>query len=92
MPIAVVIERSQKSVGSSRGRFGGPDRYVSVVVGPAPWPTTRPLVASRIHAEGYELHGFGEGYSKSTGPRSALSIARKEAAEFAARINAGGAA
>lgn len=84
---AYVEVRSQKSVGSSRGGFGGPDRYVAVQIVPdgvEPLGCLNPHVAKK---RGIEIKYFGEGYSKNTGPRSSFGRAMKEAMEFAESIN-----
>jgi hypothetical protein len=75
--------RSQKSRGSAKG-FGGPDTYVAVQVVPE---GVEPLVALNRDAakkRGIVIHYFGEGYQKSSGPRSQLGHALAEAKAFIA--------
>lgn len=76
--------RSQKSKGSSLGRFGGPDRYVAVQI--VPEGVEKLSVLNRSHAakRGIVIHYFGQGYHNHAGPRSGLGIAIQRAKEFIA--------
>ena len=69
---AYIVTRSQHSVGSSGGGFGGPDHYVAIVlVQPgATFSGTEPLNAGRLQARGIQIIQMGEYYGKSAGPRS----------------------
>ena len=77
-----VFVRSQHSVGSSANRFGGPDTYVVVVTGPEPLNIHTPLHRDRLARKGYTITYCGEGYSRHSGPRSALGRALAHAAEI----------
>jgi hypothetical protein len=83
-----ILTRSQHSRGSSSHRFGGPDRYVVVVERPVGLPEwgTRPLHEDRARLRGYVIHRCGEGYARSTGPRSMLGRAWAEAEELTGTI------
>lgn len=84
-PTAIVCVRSQHSVGSSSGGFGGPDRYVAVQIVP---PGVEPLQCLRrdvARKRGIELRYCGEGYWKNDGPRSMLGKALATAHEIAAQ-------
>ena len=74
--------RSQKSVGAGNGKFGGPDRYICVLWSAQdveyPYNTNQAVLAKR----GISCKYFGEGYSRSSGPRSALGRALAEAKAF----------
>lgn len=84
---AQVHIRSQRSVGSSANRFGGPDRYVAVTI--APVGVEVPLVLRRdvLEKRGITIKYFGEGYSEHTGPRSMLGRAIAAAEQYARSIN-----
>lgn len=85
--IAQVHIRSQRSVGSSAHRFGGPDMYVAVTVAPAGVEVPRVLRRDILARRGIEIKYFGEGYSKNAGPRSMLGRALLAAEQFARSIN-----
>ena len=74
--------RRQHSVGSSNGRFGGPDTYVTVQIVPEGVAKLTQLKRSVAEKRGIELVHFGEGYSKHRGSRSALGRAILAAEEF----------
>lgn len=74
--------RSQKSVGSGPGKFGGPDTYVAVTATPEGVETPRYLNRSVLAKRGIKIFYFGEGYSKHSGPRSMLGRALAEARFF----------
>ena len=86
---AKVFIRSQKSIGDRNGHFGGPDRYVAVVVAPrnVEIPDSMPLRSDTLKRRGMKMKYFGEGYSKSTGPRSSLGRATEDAEKYAGNIN-----
>lgn len=74
--------RSQHSVGSGSGKFGGPDTYVAVQVvpqGAEPLKALNPVSAER---RGIRIERFGEGYRGHSGPRSALGQAVKAAQDW----------
>ena len=87
MPRAIIEVRSQKSVGSSSGKFGGPDCYVAVQIVPDGVTPLRNL--NRIVAEkrGITLKYFGEGYSRSFTNKSMLGQARLAAKKFVRNFN-----
>jgi hypothetical protein len=88
---AYVEERSQKSVGSGAGGFGGPDTYVAVQVVPAGAERLKALNTAVAEKRGIEIIYCGEGYSQSCKTtRSALGAARAEAQQVADRINSKG--
>lgn len=72
-----VIVRSQKSKGGNAYTFGGPDRYVVAIVRRADGepPALHPISEANIRKYGWEVRRCGEGYSKHSGPRSALGKA-----------------
>lgn len=82
--------RSQKSVGSGSGKFGGPDRYVVVLSWDgdveAPYTLRRDVLAAR----GIKFEYMGEGYSRHSGPRSALGQALAAGRDRVAEIVRGG--
>ena len=86
---AKVFVRTQKSVGSMHGKFGGPDKYVAVVTAPknVEIPDNIILRKDALKKKGMKIKKFGSGYSKNSGPRSSLGRAKKEAEEYAERIN-----
>jgi hypothetical protein len=86
---AKVFVRTQKSRGSYYERFGGPDKYVAVVTAPknVEIPDDMILRTDTLKRKGMKIKKFGSGYSKNSGPRSSLGRAKKEAEEYAERIN-----
>lgn len=86
---AYVEVRSQKSVGSGSGRFGGPDTKVIVQVVPDGEERLKVLRQDHADQRGIELRWIGEGYYKNQGPRSALGKALRYAEELASEINKG---
>ena len=70
----VIVTRSQHSVGSSGGRFGGPDMYLAVVDVPdgGASPKTRYLSAANAAKYGWRIRYIGEYYRQHIGPRSAF--------------------
>jgi len=88
MKKAYVEVRSQKSRGSSREVFGGPDTYVTVQVVPEGQMRLLCLNHRVAESRGIELIYVGEGYSsrvKTT--RSKLGAALVEAASIRDAIN-----
>ena len=84
---ALIEVRSQKSRGSSNGKFGGPDKYIAVQVVPdnsEPLSSLREDIASK---RGIQIIYCGEFYSRSTGPRSRYADAMRYAQEVAGRYN-----
>ena len=75
----VVEERTQHSVGSSNGRFGGPDRYVVVLKVPVGQIVPEYLNRKVLAKRGISIIFWDEGYSKNDGKRSMLGIAREHA-------------
>ncbi len=82
--------KSQHSVGGSKnGGFGGPDRYVAVQIVP---DGVAPLASLQAHVakqRGIKIKHFGEGYSKSNGPKSALGQAIAAAKAYIAEQTVG---
>lgn len=76
--------RSQKSRGSGQGGFGGPDTYVAVQSVPAGVQPLLALNAKVAAKRGIKITHFGEGYSRSSGPRSALGLGIAAAKAFIA--------
>jgi hypothetical protein len=72
-----IVLRTQKSRGSRPGKYGGPDTYVSAVIRDVESEPVRghPLSQANIRKYGWEIIHCGEGYSKNSGPRSALGKA-----------------
>jgi len=74
--------RSQRSIGSRYGKFGGPDCYVAVTIAPddvkVPYTLNRSVLAKR----GIEIKFFGEGYRRHSGPKSKLGQAIAAAEVF----------
>jgi len=79
--------RSQKSVGSSYGKFGGPDTYVAVQIVPDGEVPLRALNHTFAAQRGIEIRWIGEGYAEHTGPRSSLGRAIKAAQALVDEIN-----
>ena len=90
MKTAYIEVRSQKSIGSGSGRFGGPDSYVMVQVVPEGVERLKSLQHRAAENRGITLHYIGEGYScnKST-TRSMMGRALAEAKVLADNINSG---
>ena len=82
-----IITRSQKSVGSGTNQFGGPDRYMVVVERPDGSEPVggHPLSQANAKRFGWTMHGMGEYYAKSTGPRSAYARCLREANSYIAQ-------
>ncbi len=86
--VAQVHVRSQHSVGSSFGRFGGPDTYVALTIAPEGVVVPKALDHRVLRQRGITYRYIGEGYREHDGPRSALGRAIAEATAEANRINA----
>jgi hypothetical protein len=71
--------RTQHSNGSSAHRFGGPDVYVAVTAAPDGAIVPRCLNQKVLKSRGIRIFYCGEGYSKNSGPRSALGKAMDRA-------------
>lgn len=84
---AYVEIRSQHSVGSSGGRFGGPDTYVTVQVVPDDQTRLRALNQQHARTRGIRIIRYGEGYSEHRSSRSMLGRAIASAHARAAHIN-----
>jgi len=85
---AYVEIRSQKSVGSSSGVFGGPDSYVAVQVVPEGATRLKTLNLANAKMRGIEIIYCGEGYSANQKTeRSMMGSAMAEAVRTANRIN-----
>ena len=84
---AIVVERTQKSVGSTNTKFGGPDVYVVVLLVPEGAIVPKVLNEKVLKMRNIVMKYIGEGYSKHTGPSSALGKARSEAIRFAEEHN-----
>lgn len=76
--------RSQHSVGSSAHMFGGPDTYVAVQCVPDDVVPLAVLNSKLATKRGIKIVRFGEGYRKSSGPRSMLGRAVAAAEAFIA--------
>jgi hypothetical protein len=75
--------RSQHSRGSSARAFGGPDRYVAVLIVPDNVEAPKVLNHSVLKKRGITLKYFGEGYSRRCATeRSMLGKAIAEAESF----------
>lgn len=82
----VIVTRSQHSVGSSGGNFGGPDHYMAVVTVPygvAFDGARTPLCADRLRKLGIRVQVIGEYYGAHVGPRSAYWRVLMQAMEMA---------
>lgn len=75
-------ERKQKSRGSSRNRFGGPDMYVAVQVVPDDEIPLIRLDAKAAERRGIKIIYCGEGYSKHQGERSMYGRALAKALAY----------
>ena len=84
---AIVEVRSQHSRGSSSGKFGGPDTYVSVQIVPEGVKPLACLNYSVAAKRGIKIEYCGEGYSRNSGPHSALGKALAAAKIRAAKLN-----
>ena len=72
--------RSQHSVGSSNGCFGGPDTYVAVTICPDDQTVPSVLNQQVLTRRGIKFIYCGEGYSsRQTTTRSALGAALEKA-------------
>jgi len=83
---ATVHTRSQHAKTSLSGDRG-PDTYVAVTITPEGVALPPYLRRDILEKRGIEIHYFGEGYSRHTGPRSSLGKAVAEAEKYAARHN-----
>lgn len=86
---AIVECRSQRSRGSSGGRFGGPNSYWAVQCVPAGVEPLKTLSHTAAEKRGIVIVHTGEGYSNRVGPRSMFHAAKIEAERIASDINAG---
>lgn len=68
-------ERSQKSIGSGQGKFGGPDTYIAVTYTPDGKVCPKVLNHKVLTNRGIKCIYCGEGYSLHRGPRSMLGQA-----------------
>ena len=84
---AYVEVRSQHSIGSSGGGFGGPDTYVAVQIVPEGQEPLKALNRKVAAMRGIKIVYCGEGYQKDRGPRSMLGRAIARADEIAADVN-----
>lgn len=85
---AIKEVRSQKSVGSSNGRFGGPDTYVAVQLVPNGVQPLRYLNRKVARQRGITIIYCGEGYSRrQKTSRSMLGAALQKAQRIVDAIN-----
>lgn len=85
---AEIVTRSQHSRKSYGSSFGGPDRYLAVVVRPhgsAP-VGAHPLSRANAKRFGWEIHYVGEYYYDHTGPRSIYARHLAAARAFIAQV------
>lgn len=82
-----VCVRSQKSVGSRNGKFGGPDTYIAVI-----WTendsVTLPYVLNEavLAHRGIHYRYVGQGYSCHPGPQSYLVSAMDRAQKLSEQL------
>lgn len=68
----LIVIRSQKSVGRSSSKFGGPDSYIAVIEVPEGAIVPKVMRRSLLEARGIVIHYCGEGYSAHTTKKTSM--------------------